>query len=220
MASETGKLTCTKCGADLRPGASFCSKCGSRYARDFAATRAGILSQEDDEKPAASPNVSDAWLKADIVSAAPAALGEPEMQETPTDAPEAEMPGEAIDVEAAEEEPDEQETQLSMPAFERKSNVIPIRENLPAPDLEAPESEAENVPEPAPSVRAKSFSEKVQTAAPANTAAMRSRPKLQREKIEMVWEQPEAGVNVWFIIGSIVVIAAVFIVIMLAWMNR
>ncbi len=49
---------------------------------------------------------------------------------------------------------------------------------------------------------------------PATAAALRRKPKLQREKIEMVWEQPEGGLNAVFVVGTIIIFVLVLLIVL------
>lgn len=49
---------------------------------------------------------------------------------------------------------------------------------------------------------------------PATAAALRRKPKLQREKIEMTWEQPEGGLNAIFVIGTIIIFVLVLLIVL------
>jgi hypothetical protein len=71
MASEPENLLCSSCGADIRPGTSFCYKCGESLA---SSGEAGSVSA-DGEKAI----VSNAWFKEDI--SVPAETGAPPKDE-------------------------------------------------------------------------------------------------------------------------------------------
>jgi DNA-directed RNA polymerase subunit RPC12/RpoP len=50
-----------------------------------------------------------------------------------------------------------------------------------------------------------------------SAAAMRRKPKPQREKIEMVWEQPEGTSNPVFVIGTILIFIFVLVILLIVY---
>ncbi len=50
-----------------------------------------------------------------------------------------------------------------------------------------------------------------------SAATMRRKPKPQREKIEMVWEQPEGTSNPVFVIGTIVIFIFVLVILLIVY---
>ncbi|HEV7643976.1 MAG TPA: zinc ribbon domain-containing protein [Pyrinomonadaceae bacterium] len=50
-----------------------------------------------------------------------------------------------------------------------------------------------------------------------SAAAMRRKPKPQREKIEMVWEQPEGTSNPVFVVGTIVIFIFVLVILLIVY---
>jgi DNA-directed RNA polymerase subunit RPC12/RpoP len=50
-----------------------------------------------------------------------------------------------------------------------------------------------------------------------SAAALRRKPKPQREKIEMVWEQPEGTSNPVFVIGTIVIFIFVLVILLIVY---
>ncbi len=50
-----------------------------------------------------------------------------------------------------------------------------------------------------------------------SAAAMRRKPKPQREKIEMVWEQPEGTSNPVFVVGTILIFIFVLVILLIVY---
>lgn len=68
-----------------------------------------------------------------------------------------------------------------------------------------------------PGVRAKPLPEKSVDKQPLTAADMRRKPKPQKEKIEVVWEQPDSGFNLGFVIGTIIIFLVVLAIVMGAY---
>lgn len=202
MSNEPENIECSSCGAALRPNASFCHKCGAKF---FAVdTETASLKGEE-------PAVSSAWFKADI--SAPEALSETEANEAleATEAPEVTADFEKT---AGTVEPEFQETLHDAPP-----PPLPVEEpeDIPAPLVEAGTlEEIESPPIPA-IVRSKPARKAGQSLA---DPALRRKPKLQREKLEMMWEEPESGINAVFVIGSIVIFVLVLLMILAVYFVR
>jgi cobalamin biosynthesis Mg chelatase CobN len=96
---------------------------------------------------------------------------------------------------ASVDEPDLSRTIPDTPAILRENNE----------EAAAPESEPGSAVKPV-AVKAKP---QLTTA-----ATMRRKPKPQREKIEMVWEQPEGTSNPVFVIGTIVIFVLVLVILL------
>jgi len=176
MASEPENLICSSCGADVRPGTSFCYKCGETVA------------PAGEAKPVPAEGgkaiVSNAWLKEDI--------------DTPAENS------------APPKETDEQEFQDTIPY---SKSVSP--EGNSEPELAAAAVETEPEIKPV-SIRPKGKP----VVTPASTEVLRRKPKLQREKIEMVWETPEEGSNPLFVIGTIVIFVAVLLILLFVYLLK
>jgi hypothetical protein len=199
MATEPENIECSACGASLRPGAAFCHKCGARFS--VAQT------------PAPAP-VSSEWFKGDISGPAESLSAEPPVEEVST----------------APATPDFQdtvrddETKIAASDMQNLSgyaaNVLPIGKKMPPPEFKEqpqaalpaegqPEMIAEPESEPAP-VRSKPARTLPKTAAAAPAETLRRKPK---EKIEVAWEPPDSGINLGFVIGSIVIFILVLLII-------
>lgn len=89
-------------------------------------------------------------------------------------------------------------------------------ENIPAPEVAPAAAETEDEAEVQVvavqhAVRAKPARKTVQS---LSDPVLRRKPKLQREKIEMIWEEPESGVNTVFVIGAIVIFLLVLLMVL------
>lgn len=180
MASEPENLMCSSCGADVRPGTSFCYKCGE------------TLAPADNMTPVPAEGgkaiVSNAWFKEDISS--------------PEEGAPAESPGEF------------QETLTETEEISPKENEG-NSEQASAAAVEDTSAEVDTAAEAEPEIKPVLVRAKEKPGArPASTAALRRKPKLQREKIEMVWEAPENSSNPMFIIGTIVIFVAVLLILL------
>lgn len=170
---------CSSCGADIRPGTSFCYKCGESLA----------LPAEPVPAEGEKAIVSNAWFKEDISAPEDGGAGRENEQEFQDTFPDA---GEAA--------PEERE-ENSEPA------VVAAAEETSAAGEIAAGAESDIRPV---SIRAKGAPGKP----PASAAALRRKPKLQREKIEMTWETPENDFNPLFIIGTIVIFVTVLLILL------
>jgi hypothetical protein len=218
MATEPENIECSLCGASLRPGAVFCHKCGAKFAPVGTAEKVEAPESQAASKAAseAAPDtgaVSSAWFKGDISS--------PEIEAAPEKA--AELPAEPRSKAGEEfQKTISDAAPATDAAADTQSLKGPAAEALPVGVRMSPTkdtNDAQNVKEadepppiPAPEgIRAKPLREAPK---PAPTDALRRKPKLQKEKIEVVWEQPESGFNAVFVIGTIVIFVLVLLILM------
>lgn len=187
MADETENIQCSSCGASLRAGAVFCHKCGVRFT---APVSAAVVPAPVETVSADTTNlsISNAWFKEEINDG---------------------RIHESLDQEFLETVPDViSEREVDPSEFIDTPVPAPVSEMTPEND------DFETVVIPA-GVRAKPLPEKPSDKQPLTAAAeMRRKPKLQKEKIEVVWEQPDSGFNLGFVIGTIIIFVIVLSIVL------
>jgi hypothetical protein len=156
MSSDEENIQCPDCGAAVRPGASFCFKCG----KHFGVGGAGADATEPVKSPDSAP-----------VSTS---VNTGELTETIPD----------MGIKAAEKEPAAAPVAVAEPEDTAKPVVI-----KPKPEM-------------------------------ATAASMRRKPKPPREKIEMVWEQPESSTNPIFVAGTVVIFILVIVIIVMVYILK
>jgi uncharacterized Zn finger protein (UPF0148 family) len=177
MSNEPENIECSSCGASLRPGASFCHKCGAKFF---------VVDAETASPKGEDPAVSSAWFKADI------------------SAPE----------ENSDEKPPAPEFLETIPDTPFPANEP---EDIPAPAISAEAEDEVQVVAVQHAVRAKPARKPVRSLSDPD---LRRKPKLQREKIEMMWEEPEGGINTVFVVGSVVIFVLVLLMILAVYFVR
>jgi hypothetical protein len=160
MAAEFQIIECPSCGAAVRPGASFCFKCGKHF------------------ELAGAQQAADAGIDHEVVPEPVSVLPQQE---------------------AGVVERDFNET---IPDSAANTVLSPSNDEV----------EEFNVIMPAAAVRAKPEL--------TSAAALRRKPKLQREKIEMVWEQPLDSSNPVFVTGALAIFALVILIVILVYVFK
>jgi zinc-ribbon domain len=157
MSSDEENIQCPDCGAAVRPGASFCFKCG----KHFGVGGAGADAMES-IKPADSAPVSTSVNTGELTEIIP-----------------------DREIKAVEKEP-----AAAAPA------VVAEPEDTAKPVAIKPKPEM------------------------ATAASMRRKPKPPREKIEMVWEQPESSTNPIFVAGTVVIFILVIVIVVMVYILK
>lgn len=200
MANEPENIECSSCGASLRAGAVFCHKCGARFSVPAAPTTPLHLvpppAVDAEPAPVDRGAISSSWFKEDLVEKPGSNIHESLDQEFQETIPDIVSDRKVDPAEFAPEPFLEQEIDDDTPTLVSKSVLV----------AEAPVAE----PAPDAGIRAKP----VDLSQAETAAAMRRKPKLQKEKIEVAWQAPETGFNLPFVIGSILIFVLVILMVL------
>jgi hypothetical protein len=156
MNSDEENIQCPDCGAAVRPGASFCFKCGKHFGVGGAGADAtGPVKVPDSAPVSTSVNTG-------------------ELTDTIPD----------MEIKAVEKETAAAPALVAEP--EDKAKPVEIK---PKPEM-------------------------------ATAASMRRKPKPPREKIEMVWEQPEGSTNPIFVASTVVIFILVIVIVVMVYILK
>lgn len=187
---------CEACGTEVRKGALFCYYCGESVAPDVAVT-----TDTGKEK------FSNAWLNEDVSVTAPKdeeitddseIVEEIDDSEIIEDSDNSETIEETDETEIVEDDSEIiDETGKSEVIEEKTEETEIVEDEIIEDDAEVDKAESDTDDD-------KQETETEEKPKLKSAAAMRRKPKrIQKKRVEIVWDEPVSPPNVWFLIATV-----------------
>lgn len=197
---------CEACGTEVRKGAIFCYHCGESVAPDVAVT-----TDTGKEK------VSDAWFREDVTAPAPKDEKITDDSEIVEETDESEIIEDADDSETIEETDETEIVEDDSEIIEKtdKSEVVEekteeteiVEDEIIEDDAEAEVDEDKSLiseDDKKKTEEKDTDTEKEEKPKLKSAATMRRKPKrIQKKRVEIVWDEPQSPPNIWFLIATI-----------------